>query len=124
MSAPLALRNLQPNDDLLRALLKKSHLGSLPDAFLLRQDERDSGLSVRYDCTIEQVRLSFRRSYGVAQIKVANVTMLQLQVIPDEPTHAIIIGVPHKDDDPVKAEWIASQLAKSATIVDRGKIEN
>jgi hypothetical protein len=117
-------RNFIPEDLLLRALLKNAFLINLSDAFMLRDSERGSGLSVNFDCTIAECRAGFKRSFGVASLIVESVLQLDLQIVADEPTHALILGVPHKEDDPVRAEWLASRLAESATIIDRGKQES
>ena len=78
-----------------------------------------------FDCTpSESVTISaLNRSFGVAQLLVGNVTALQLTVIPDEPRHATIEGLPHKEEDADRAEWLASRLAEVALIVDRTKRE-
>jgi hypothetical protein len=57
--------------------------------------------------------------YGAASLMVNGVIALELTVTADEPHHAIIEGVPHKEDDRVRAEWLASQLAAMATIIDK-----
>ncbi len=125
MSAQVTVfRTLIPDDDLLRALLKKAYLENLAEAFLLREKEKESGLSVFYDSSISSCRAAFDRSYGVAAIKVESVVSLGLTIIPDAADHANIRGLPHKDDDPERAEWFASQLADRAVIVDQGKVEN
>ena len=95
----------------------------LHEAFLLRADERDSGLSVNFDCTPDECRSHFNRTYGVASLTVRLVLELELQVVPDEPQHANITGVPYKEDDPARAEYLADELARRATLVDTGKRE-
>lgn len=117
------LPELVPEDDLLRALLNKRAVDNLPDAFLLRDNEKDSGLSVSIRSTASECRALFSRTFGVAQLTVSQVTELELAVVPDEPHHANIVGIPHKDDDADRAEWFASRLAERATIIDRGKVE-
>jgi len=120
---PAAIRQLTPNDLLLRVLAKQRWLADLHEAFMLRSNE--SGLSVFFDCTpAESVALSgLNRSHGVATLTVGNVTALELTVIPDEPCHATIEGLPHKEHDADRAEWLASRLAEVAVIVDRTKRE-
>jgi hypothetical protein len=61
--------------------------------------------------------------YGAASLTVQGINSLDLTVTPDEPNHAIIEGMPHKEEDRVKAEWFASQLAAIATVVDRERRE-
>ena len=58
-------------------------------------------------------------SYGVASLTVGGVTALELTVTPDDLHHALIEGIPHKDEDPLRAEQMASRLAAIAIIVDR-----
>jgi hypothetical protein len=117
--APAAIRDLLPPDLLLRALTKQKWLEDLHEAFLLRSDE--TGLSVCFDCSPEECIAVLNRNglHGVASLTVDGVTGLQLTVTPDEPHHAIIEGMPHKEDDAATAERLASQLAAIATIVDR-----
>jgi hypothetical protein len=117
---PVQLRQLLPEDDLLRALLNSRQARDLHEAFLLRHDEKDSGLSVKYDCTPEECRSEFNKTYGVASLTVRCVRDLELDVVPDQLTHANIIGIPYKEDNPDRAEWFASKLAECAQIVDRG----
>ena len=55
-------------------------------------------------------------------LTVGCVQAIDLRVVPDEPSHANIQGVPYKEDDPEGAEWFATRLAECATIVDQGKV--
>jgi hypothetical protein len=109
---------------LLRVLAKQKWLADLHEAFILRSNET-TGLSVCFDCTpAEAVVISgLNRSYGVATLAVGSVTALELAVVPDEPQHANIQGLPDKELDPDRAEWFASRLADIAVIVDRTKRE-
>jgi hypothetical protein len=118
-----AIRELQANDDVLRAILSSRALSALPEAFFLRANERDSGLSVSFDCTTAECRSIFDTTYGVASLNVGRITELNLTVVPDQPKHANIKGIPYKEDDPDTAEWLASQLAERATIIDKGKVK-
>jgi hypothetical protein len=120
---PAAIRELLPDDYLLRALTKKAWLEDLHEAFLLRADE--TGLSVCFDCAPEEciAVLDLRRLHGVASLTVGGVTGLRLTVTADEPHHALIEGIPHKEEDAATAERLASQLAEIATIVDRARRE-
>ena len=90
---------------------------------MLRADE--DGLSVCFDCAPEECMaiLGLNRLHGVASLVVSGATDLGLTVTPDEPHHAVIGGIPHKDQDPDRAEWLAGQLAARATIVDRTRRE-
>jgi len=94
----------------------------LHEAFMLRPDEKDSGLSVNFDCTADEARtngIAFSKTYGAASLLTGAVTELKLGVEPDEPQHANITGIPYKEDDEAKAEWFASQLASRVTKVVR-----
>jgi len=117
--APAAIRELLPHDFLLRALTKKKWLEDLHEAFLLRTDEDE--LSVCFDCSPEECLaiLDLNRLHGVASLTVGGVIGLYLTVTPDDPHHAVIQGIPHKEDDAATVERLASQLAAIATIVDR-----
>jgi hypothetical protein len=120
---PPPIRELQPPDLLLRALTKKVWLEDLHEAFMLRPDE--NGLSVCFDCIPADciTLLCLNRTYGVASLHVNGVTALELTVTPDEPHHALIEGIPHKEEDADRAEWLASQLASIAAIIDRTRRE-
>ncbi len=118
-----AIRQLVPLDTLFRALVKKAWLENLHEAFMLRADENE--LSVCFDCApsdcINILRLN--RVHGVARLAVEDITTLELSVRPDEPNHALIEGILHKEENADKAEWLASQLAAAAAIVDRTRRE-
>jgi hypothetical protein len=118
-----SVNQLSPDDQLLRVLAKRAWLVELYEAFLLRSSE--TGLSVFFDCTpSEAVALSeLNRSFGVAGLFVQSVTSLELAVVADEPRHANIQGLPHKETDPSRAEWLARRLSEAAQILDRTKRE-
>ena len=120
---PAQIRELLPNDPLFRALLKAKWLEHLPEAFMLRSDENE--LSVCFDCAPADciTILNLNRVHGVARLTLNAVAALELTVTPDEPNHALIEGLPHKEDNPDRAEFLASQLAASAVIVDRTRRE-
>jgi hypothetical protein len=109
-----------PEDLLLRVLAKRVWLDDLHEAFMLRPSD-DDGLSVFFDCTPpEAVGLSgLARTYGVASLSFATATGLGLGVTPEDVHHALVTGLPHKETDADRAEWLASRLAEAATIVDR-----
>ena len=90
---------------------------------MLRSDE--TGLSVCFDCIPADciTVLGLNRMYGVASLSVNGVTALELTVTPDETHHALIEGIPHKEEDADRAEWVASQLAAIAAIIDRTRRE-
>jgi len=136
MGGPVGIRALVPQDILLRALRNAKDVKELSFAFMLRDNERATGLSVNFDQTPAQCQAGFRCTYGVASLTVQSVadaasetnqalqTDLALQVVPDEPNHANITGVPHKDDNPVCAERLASELARLATLASNAKVDN
>jgi hypothetical protein len=114
-----AIRTLLPEDTLLRLLRSARMAKELPEAFMLRTDEKASGLSVNFDWTPQecQEKTTLNKTHGVASLRVASVTELNLGVVPDEPNHANITGVPHKEDDPKLAEYLANELAKRSALV-------
>jgi hypothetical protein len=121
MGVPSAIpRTLLADDVLHRVLMNAKQAADLHEAFMLRRDEKDSGLSVNFDCTADEARTNgtaFRKTYGAASLLTGAVTELKLRVEPDEPQHANIIGIPYKEDDEAKAEWFASQPASRVTKV-------
>lgn len=122
MSSPASgLRAIVESDTLHRVLRTRKHSDDLHEAFMLRAVEKDSGLSVNYDCTADEARmqLHFDITYGVASLLASSATSLNLKVVPNEAKHANITGIPYKEDDEAQAEWIASQLAKRVTDVIR-----
>jgi len=114
-------QHLPANTDLLRMMAKRIWLepGNLSEAFILRSDE--TGLSVCFDCTADHCATitALNRTYGAASLNVQVVTDLELTVEPDLANHAEIRGVPSKEVDRDRAEFLASQLARAATIVDQ-----
>jgi hypothetical protein len=118
------IRALVSQDVLLRALRNANMRQELSLAFMLRENERGTGLSVNFDQTPAECQAGFICTYGVASLTVQSVADLQLRVVPDEPHHANITGVPYKEDDPLRAEFLASQLAKQATLASTMKVDN
>ena len=121
---PEQLPSLLPESDLLRMLRKKAWLdpGGLSEAFLLRPGE--AGLSVCFGCTVDHCMAisALNKSHGAASLKVQSVTALDgLTVEPDSADHAEIRGLPNKEveAESAQAEFLASQLARAASIVDR-----
>jgi hypothetical protein len=108
-----ALRVLGNDDTLLRALLKRAQLDDPRTAFLIRNDERDTGLSVNFDLTPEECRAYFDTTYGIRSLLVRCVRDLQLEIVPDEPHHANVTGIPH----------LAGELSKISVLVSEGKIK-
>jgi hypothetical protein len=120
------LRALTGEDRVLRALLRRGELDDPRSAFFIRQNERDNGLSVNYDMTPEECRAqeSFDKTYGVRSLPVASIAALNLEVVPDDPHHANIRGIPHVQDDPDRAEFLAGQLLRASTLLSEGLIRN
>jgi hypothetical protein len=119
-----ALRALVDADTLLRALLRRAEVLDPRSAFLIRANERDSGLSVNFDLTVEECRAQFNTTYGVRSLLVESVRALDLEVVPDSPNHANVIGIPHADDDPERAEFLAGQLLRMSALVAEGLARN
>src|SRR5260370_32054414 len=108
------------NETLFRALRTKAEQDDKRRAFLLRANEKDLGLSVRYNCSSDDCEYELKKSYGVVSAIANQVTGLGLQVVPDEATHANINGVPHESDDPDRAMLIAGQLSGLAVTIREG----
>jgi hypothetical protein len=109
--------------------LRRSSSGSVTikkDAFFRRNPEKGrdiKGISVNPadHCTIEDVKRRFSFGfYGVGELVVGDIRTLGLDVVPDsgKPSHANIIGLPHKWDEDAgeraKAHFYASELARIA----------
>jgi len=120
----IVLPPLLEDDVLLRALLRKSEIEDPRSAFFIREIERDTGLSVNIKITPEQCRALFNKTYGVRSMELKDVTALDLEVIPDAPHHANIRGIPHTDDDPKRAEFLAGELLKISTLISEGLVKN
>ena len=129
----MPLTPLACSEIVLRAIRSKGWLDQYErvnaNAFIRRPSEAD-GLSVNIHSKTPDVTVwlsSFRASFGADSLhpgRVRNIglgldvgqTETDLQVRPD---HAVITGVPFQDDDPPRAERIASELAKISRTVDR-----
>src|SRR5437879_7422307 len=110
---PLLPEQLVGEEVLFRALRNKGQQNDKRQAFLVRTDEKDSGLSVKYNCTPDDCENELEeKSYGVLSLIAHQVTDLGLRVVPDEPQHANIKDVPHKDDDPERAMLLAGELSR------------
>jgi hypothetical protein len=119
-----AVRVLVDGDTLLRALLRRAELDDPRTAFFIRSSERDTGLSVNFDLTPEQCRAQFGKTYGVRSLLVQFVRGLELEIVPDDTHHANLTGIPHTDDDPVRAEFLAGELLKISVLVSQGLVTN
>ncbi len=106
-----------------RALLRKQWIDEdtgrvKPQAFFLRKNRNEQGLSVNIAsvCSPEQCATKFTNCYGVASLYVGRVRDLGLDVVPDSPSHANIIGLPYREDEPDTAVRLALLLAKQSRI--------
>jgi hypothetical protein len=120
----MTLLSLVDGEIVYRVLLRKQWLDRdslevYADAFYLRKQKNESGLSVNIAsvCTPEQCAARFQNCYGVASLQVGSIRQLGLDVIPDSPSHANIIGLPYREDDSAKAERLADLLAQISLIV-------
>jgi hypothetical protein len=55
--------------------------------------------------------------YGVASLQVGKVRELGLDVVPDSPSHAQIVGLPYREDDRNNADRLARLLAEQSRLV-------
>jgi hypothetical protein len=121
---------LVDDETLFRALRNKAQQDDKRRAFLLRSNEKDTGLSVSYNCSPDDCENELeKKSYGVLSMTPRQVTALNsvhqgapldLSVVPDAPQHANIKGIPHEDDNADLAWWIAGQLSGLATTIREG----
>lgn len=113
---------LSDNAIVFRALLRKQWLDDVTgrirfDAYLLRPNELGLSVNIATFCSPEKCAGRFKNCYGVASIEVRRVRELGLDVVPDSPSHALIIGLPYVKDDRDKAERLADLLAAQSRIV-------
>ena len=94
--------------------------GATPDAFLRRPRDID-GLSVDFNCDPRECGRDLSGVRAVVSLHVGRVRNLGLDIMPDEPTHALIVGVPFRDteENTHLAEDLAEQLAELARPVAR-----
>ncbi|NEU76532.1 hypothetical protein PI95_029470 [Hassallia byssoidea VB512170] len=107
-----------------RALLRNNWINEdtgrvKAQAYFLRKNRNEQGLSVNIAnaSSPEQCASRFTNCYGVASLDVGRVRELGLDVVPDSPSHANIIGLPYREDDPATTERLARLLAKQSRIV-------
>lgn len=93
--------------------MNSKQMKELSEAFFIRPDDV-GGLSVSWNTTPEEARNQFLKCYGAVSLHVGRVRDLLLDVVPDEPHHANITGLPNKENDPKKAERLANLLAEQA----------
>jgi hypothetical protein len=116
---------LLPNSAIVyRALLRNNWINedtarAKPQAYFLRKNRNEQGLSVNIAsvCSPEECAAKFITCYGVASLNLGRIRDIGLDVIADSPSHANIIGLPYREDDPAKAERLARLLAKQSLIV-------
>ena len=68
-------------------------------------------------CFPEQFAAKFNNCFGVASLQVGQIRELGLDAVPDSPSHAQIVGLPHVKEDRDKAERLADLLAQRSSIV-------
>jgi hypothetical protein len=117
----------------LRAILKKKWLdddGRITSTAFLRDPKHPDGLSVNVaDLTDTNQWLSnFNRSFGADSLHSGRVRELGLEIgqtgtdLAESPqAHALITGLPLTDEDPKRAEDLATELVKRSRAVDRQK---
>jgi hypothetical protein len=114
-----------PSDAIVyRALIKKRWVNEdtgeiLPDAFFLRKDKCETGVSVNIAavCSPEDCAARFKCCKFVASLQVETVRNLGLDVVQDKPNHANINGLPYWEDDLAEAVRLASLLANQSKII-------
>jgi hypothetical protein len=87
-------------------------------AFMLRIDDTgkpETGLSL--DTASAKSCASVLKKCAVASLHVGRIRSLGLDVVPDEPGHANILGMPDDPDKIAEAEHLAGELAKQARYV-------
>ena len=67
--------------------------------------------------SIEQSLAAIRNCEGVAGLYVGEIRELNLDVLRDSSSHASIIGLPYRENDPAKADEFALLLARKSQIV-------
>lgn len=115
-----------------RALLKNGWFDPeteeiVDEAYLPRNNE-DDGLSVIVSDHVPQEDEhdlhNLNKCYGIDSLHVGTLRDLGLMVIQDEEHHALIVGVPHQQDDPYAANIIAKRLVACSRRCWRRKPKN
>jgi hypothetical protein len=93
--------------------------GIKADAFLLRERDLESGLSVNIatTCSPQQCATIYDRCSAVASLHVGRVRDLGLDVVPDSETHANIQGLPYGENNLAEVERFAGLLAKQSRLI-------
>ena len=106
-----------------RAIIKKRWVNTdtreiLPDAFFLRKDKGETGISVNIAtvCSPEDCAARFKCKF-VASLQIGTVRDLGLDIVQDNYNHANITGLPYGEDDLAEAVRLASLLAKQSTTI-------
>lgn len=114
---------LEDNNRVYRSLRKKTWIhedtGQLKaDAYVRRRGADDDGLSVNVVGLISLAGAIhvLNKCHGVFSLGVSDIRSLGLNVIPDRLPHALIVGIPFEDDNPLEAERLAGQLAKQSCL--------
>jgi hypothetical protein len=131
---PVAVTPLSCEDIVLRALLKNNWFHEdtnriKADAFI-RDPKKDlDGLSVNIHSKTDVASwlAGFNRSFGADSLHTGRIRDIDRELdvgqADDEaeahPDHAIIIGLPFTDDDPDRAESLASRLVEISRTLDR-----
>jgi hypothetical protein len=91
------------------------------DAYYLRFDRRETGLSVNVASVYEPKACAarFRNCYGVARLQVGEIRSINLDVLRDSIGHANIIGLPYRESDRLQADRLARLLSRMSKIVWR-----
>jgi hypothetical protein len=88
-----------------------------PAAFILRpRPKDDDGLSVDFK-SARSCYKSLKKCYGVVSLHVGRVRNLKLDIVPDDPTHANVTGLPRQEENPTEAANLADELARQARTV-------
>jgi hypothetical protein len=107
-----------------RALMKKRWIDEgtgeiLADAFFLRKDRGEIGVSVNpaITCSPQDCANRFKRCNSVASLHVGKIRDLGLDVIQNTHNHAHITGLPYPEDNEAEWERLADLLAKQSRII-------
>ncbi len=96
-------------------------------AFLRREKTDPNGLSVNYNCQAKECGQDLNKRHGVATLHVGHIRSLDLDVIPDAPTHGNITGVPIRDlgnqETVALAEKLADQLSEQARLIPEADLD-
>jgi hypothetical protein len=115
----------------LRVILKPAWLDESKrinaHAFVHDPARHPDGLSVNValDTNVEQWLSSFKSSYGADTLHCGRIRRLGLEVghteadLEQDVSHAVIVGLPSQDEDPQRAEDLATELARIARTFDR-----